>query len=133
LQRRTAPQAERQRNGLRRVAGIALAQRNTRLCKQLLEARRVDRRIRQRVSVIGSDDRVLPERAAQTGDVVLKSVARCGRQLLSPQGVDQLVHSHDATAAEREQRKQTVPLAAAHLRQTPSGDDLERPEKPDLE
>ena len=31
LQRRTAPEAERQRNGLRRAAGIALAQRNARL------------------------------------------------------------------------------------------------------
>jgi hypothetical protein len=65
--------------------------------------------------------------------VVLEGVARRRRQLLAPQGVDQLVHAHDAAAAEREQRKQPVPLAAADLRQAPSGDDLERPEKPDLE
>ena len=96
-------------------------------------SQRVDGRIHQPVSVSGGNDRALPERGAQTGDMVLESIPRCGRQLLSPQGADQLIHAHDATAAESEQGEQRAPLAAADLRQTPSGDDLERPEKPDLE
>jgi hypothetical protein len=65
--------------------------------------------------------------------VVLESVARRGRQLLAPQGVDELVHAHDAAAAEREQREQRVPLAAAHVHRPSASDDLERPEEPDLE
>jgi hypothetical protein len=85
LQRRAAPEAECQRNGLRRAARIALTQRNARLAQQFLEPQRVDRRVvHQRVSVIGGDDRLLPERGPQTGDVVLESVPRCGRQLISP-------------------------------------------------
>jgi hypothetical protein len=65
--------------------------------------------------------------------VVLESVPRCGRQLLSPQGVDQLVHAHDASAAEREQREQPMPLAAADLDRISVGDDLEWAENTNLE
>jgi hypothetical protein len=133
VQRRAAPEAERQANRLRGGVCVALAQCHARPSEQLLEPQRVDGRVRQRVSVNGSDDRVLPERGAQTGDVVLESVPRCGRQLLSPQGGDQFVHAHDATAAKCEQCEQRVPLAAADVGCMSVGDDLERAEKANLE
>jgi hypothetical protein len=65
--------------------------------------------------------------------VVLESVARRGRQLLSPQGINEVVHAHHATAAEREQREQAVPFVAADVHRTSADGDLKRPEEPDLE
>jgi hypothetical protein len=65
--------------------------------------------------------------------MVLERVARRGRQVRAPQSVDQVVHAKDATAVEREQREQRVPLGPGDVRLTPASDDLERPEQPDLE
>jgi hypothetical protein len=105
----------------------------TRACPSNSSKRKASTPASTSAAVVGSDDRLLPEHGAQACDVVLESIARRGRQLLTPQGFDELVHARDAAAAEREQRKQCMPLAATDLRRTPSGDDLERPEKPDLE
>ena len=121
------------RDGLGRGTGIARAQCTTRLCEQLLEPQRVDGRVRQRVSIGRRDDRVLAECSAKTSDVVLDGVTRRGRQVVFPQRVDQRVDADDATAAKREQREQTLALAAAHVRRPSAGEDLERAEKPDFQ
>jgi hypothetical protein len=65
--------------------------------------------------------------------VVLQSVPGRGRQLLSPQGVHQLVDPHHPPAAKREQRQQTVPLASAHGHGTAARRNLERAENSDLQ
>jgi hypothetical protein len=64
VQRGTAPQVERQRNRLRPGRSIAFAHGDARLSEQLLEAQGVHGRIHQRVSVVGGDDRLLPEHSA---------------------------------------------------------------------
>ena len=64
---------------------------------------------------------------------MLDGVARRGRQVVSPQRVDQRVDGDDATAAKRKQREEALALPAAHVRGPSIDEDLERPEKPDFE
>ena len=63
VQRRAAPELQREGNGLGRGSGIARPQCTTRLCEQLLESQRVDGRVGQRVSIGRRDDRVRPSAA----------------------------------------------------------------------
>ena len=84
MQRRAAPERQRDRGGLGRGNGIAGAQRTPRVSEQLLELQRVDGRVRERVSVGRGDDRLLAQCSPKTSDVMLDSVARRGRQVVSP-------------------------------------------------
>ena len=84
MQRRPAPERQRDRGGLGRGTGIAGAQCTPRVPEQLLELQRVDGSVLERVSVGRGDDRVLAQRSPKTGDVMLDSVARGGRQVVSP-------------------------------------------------
>ena len=114
-------------------SSVALAQSAARLREQLLEPHGVDGRVPQRVTVGRTDDRLLSERSAQSRDVVLHRVARRGRQLFAPEGVDQLVHRHDPAVAQRKHREEAMALAAAHADRTSTKPDLERPEQPDFQ
>ena len=106
VQRRAAPELQRERDRLGRGTASPARSALARLAEQLLEPQPVDARVRQRVSVGRRDDRLRAERSPKTSDVVLDSVARCGRQVVSPQRVDQRVDGDDATAAKREQGKE---------------------------
>jgi hypothetical protein len=133
VQRRAAPELHRERGRLRRGTCIAGAQCNACLSEQLVESQGVDGRVRQRVAVGRGDDRLLPERSPKTSDVMLNGVARRGRQVVSPQRIDQRVDRDDATATKRKQCEEALALAATHLRRPSTDEDLEWPEKPDFQ
>ena len=133
LQRRSAPEGQRRGDGVRRGRGVAVAQRGAGLREQLLEPDRVDACAVQRVPVGRADDRLLAERGAEAGDVVMERVPRSGRELLAPQTVDEPVDVDHPTLPEREHREQSLPLRAAHVRGRSARESLERAEKPDLE
>ena len=132
LQRRSAPEGKRRRDRVRRCRGVAVAQRGAGLREQLLEPDRVDARALQRVPVGRADDRLLSERGAEAGDVVMERVPRSGRELLAPQTVDEPVDVDYPTLPEREHREQGLTLRAAHVRGRPARENLERAENPDL-
>ena len=132
LQRRPAPEGQRRRDRVRRGRGVAVAQRGARLREQLLEPHRVDARVLQGVPVGRADDRLLSERGAEAGDVMMERVPRSGRELLAPQAVDEPVDVDHAALPEREHRQQRLTLRAAHVRGRPARENLERAEKPDL-
>ena len=133
LQRRSAPEGERRRDRVRRGKDVALPQRGARLREQLLEPDRIHIRALQRVPVGGADDRLLSERGAKAGDVMMERVPRSGRELLPPQAVDERVDVDHPALPEREHRQQGLTLRAAHVRDRPARENLERAEKPDFE
>jgi hypothetical protein len=130
---RTSPERQRVCRGLGRGTDIAGAQRTPHVSEQLLELQRVDGCVREHVSVGRGDDRLLTERSPHTCDVMLDGVARRGREVVSPQRVDQRLDADDATAAKRKQREEALPLTAAHIRGSSTDEDLERSEQPDFE
>ena len=132
LKRRPAPEGQRRGGRLRRAGGVAAAQRCARIRQQLLEPNRIDARVRQGVSIRGADDRLLSERGAKTGDVVMERIPWSGRELLSPQAVDERVDVDHLAAPERQHREQRLSLGAAHVRARAPGEDLERAQDPDL-
>ena len=132
LQRRPAPEGQRRRDRVRRGRDVAVAQRGARLREQLLEPDRVHARVLQRVPVGGADDRLLSERGAKAGDVMMERVPRSGRELLAPQAVDERVDVDQPALPEREHRQQRLTLRAADVRGRPARENLERAEKPDL-
>ena len=85
-------------------------ERGARLPEQLLEPQRVHARRGQRVAVGRRDDRLVPERGAQTRHVVLHGVPRRRGQILSPQSVDQLVDVTTRPLPKGEQREQRMRL-----------------------
>ena len=132
LQRRPAPEGQRRRDRVRRGRDVAVAQRGARLREQLLEPHRIHARVLERVPVGRADDRLLSERGAKAGDVMMERVPRSGRELLAPQAVDERVDVDHAALPEREHRQQGLTLRAAHVRGRPARENLERAEKPDL-
>ena len=76
LQRRSAPEVERRRHRIGRGTNVLVTQRGARLREQLLEADRVDARLRERVAVGRAGDGLLPERGPEPRDVVVERVAR---------------------------------------------------------
>ena len=132
LQRRSAPEGQRRSDSVGRGRDVAVAQRSTGLREQLLEPDRVDARALQRVPVGRADDRPLPERGPEAGDVVMERVPGSGREILAPQTVDQPVDVNHTTLPEREHREQTLALRATHVRERSARESLERAEKPDL-
>ena len=133
LQRRPAPQRRCRRHGVGRGGDVAVAQRRPRLRQQLLEVDRVDARPRDRVSVGRADDRVLPQRSAEAGDVMVQRVPRSRRQLLSPNAVDEGIDRHDPSTPQGEHRQQGLALCAAHVRLPLAHEHLERAENTDLQ
>ena len=133
LERRSAPEGERRRDRVGRGRGVAVAQRGARLREQLLEPYGIDARALQRVAVGRAGDRLLSERGAEAGDVMVERVPRSGRELLPPQAVDEPVDVDHTTLPEREHREQSLALRAAHVRRRPARENLERAEQPDLE
>ena len=119
-----APEFQRDGSRLCRGTCIARAQCNACLSEQLVEPQGVDGRTRQGVSVGRRDDRLLPKRCPKTSDVMLDGVARRGRQVVSPQRVDQGVDGDNATAAKRKQREESLALPAAHVRSPSIDEDL---------
>ena len=133
LQRGAPAQRQRRRDRRRGRARIALAKRCASLPQQLLELQRVHARLGQRVSVGRPDDRLVAEGGAQTCHMMLYSVPRGRRQVLSPQRADQLVDRHDPPLPKGEQRQQGIALAASHGHRASARRNLERAEDPDLE
>ena len=65
--------------------------------------------------------------------MVMERVPRSGRELLAPQTVDERVDVDHPTLPEREHRQQSLALRAAHVRERPARENLERAEKPNFE
>ena len=63
---------------------------------------------------------------------MVERVPRSGRELLAPQAVDERVDVDHPALPEREHRQQRLTLRAAHVRERPARENLERAEKPDL-
>ena len=133
LQRRSAPEGERRRDRVRRGADVALPQRGPRVREQLLEPDRIHIRALQRVSVGGADDRLLSQRGAKAGDVMMERVPRSGRELLPPNAVDECVDADHPALPERKHRQKGSTLRAARVRDRPVRENLERAEKPDFQ
>ena len=133
LQRRPAPEGKRRGDRVRRALNVVGPQRGAGLREQLLEPHGIDERVLERVAVGRAGDRLFSERGAEAGDVVMERVPRRGRELLTPEAVDERVDVDHAAVPEREQREQRLTLRAAHVRGRPARDNLERAEQPDLE
>ena len=113
---------------------VAVAQRGARLREQLLEPDRIHARALERVPVGRADDRLLTERRAKAGDVMMERVPRSGRKLLPPQAVDR------ASRRRRSGRCRSASIASSAWRFEPPtsatvspASDLERAEQPDIE
>jgi len=113
-------------------ADVVVAQGAAGLREQLLESQCIHTGTVKRVPVGGADDRVLAERGAQAGDMMMERVSRSGRKLGAPEAVDQHVDADHATVPEREHRQQRLPLRAADIGGRPACEHFERAEKPDF-
>jgi hypothetical protein len=133
VQHRPAPQGERGGDGVRRALDVVRPQRSAGLHEQLFELHGIDARVLQRVAVGRAGDRLLSERRAEPGNVVMERIPRSGRELLAPEAVDERVDVDQAAVRERQQRQKRLTLRAAHVRGRPTRDNLERAEQPDLE
>ena len=132
-QRRPAPEGERLGDRVRGAARIAGAERAARSREQLLELDGIDRRPVERVPVGGEPDRVLAQRPAQPGHMVLHGVSRRCGEIAAPQRLDQRVRRDDATRSQGQARHERLPLGARHVHRRPRDDHLERPQEPNLE
>ena len=124
---RPAPEGERVGDRVRGSTCITGAERAARSRKQLLELGRVDHRPVERVPVGGEPDRVVAERSAQPGHMVLHGVSRrCGK-IAAPQCLDQRVRRDDATRSQGQARHERLPFRARDVHRLPGDDHLERP------
>ena len=132
-QGRPAPKGERLGDRVPGVTGIAGAERAARSCEQLLELDGVDHRPVERVPVGGEPDRVLAQRLAQPGHVVLHGVSRDGGKIAAPQRFDQRVRRDDTTRSQGQARHQRLPFGARHDHWLSRHGHFERPQEPNLE
>jgi hypothetical protein len=133
LQGGAAPEGERAVGRDCPGTGIALTESRAGVREQPLEAQRVDRHLRQRISVGGADDAIVAERSPKPCNVVLDSVAWRRRYVRFPKGVDQRVDSHRAAATQGEDGKEPGALGGADAERPPAGQYVERAENPDLQ
>jgi hypothetical protein len=114
-------------------ARVTLPSRRQRRRQLVLEHDCVDGRVGYGIAVGRSGNGIPPERGPEPGNMVLNGVSRSGRELGSPQRVDQVVDRDDATPSKSEQRQQRLPLGAGDVDRASVRDHLERAQQPDLQ
>ena len=72
----------------------------------------------QAVSVVGGEDDVRPQQAAQPVDIGLQRGAGRGRRALAPEQLDELVHAHGPPGVECERGKQSALLRRPGVRRS---------------